>query len=427
MNYSRRRVVASAAALPLLGLAGCNSQQSPSDDPGSNDDSNDDSESGETTEDATSTETATSYASPLARDTASVFDEVTWFANHYNTTLYQYRGHVDDVNDLISSVRSSSTINESNIADIRSRTDRFTNFVQNRVASHFNETGDIPNRTRLHLDQAEKFRRRDDDAALQAEIDRLGRFYNGLGLDSFVQSRLSGRPIKEPLHSYLRAADLGSDTAENPVFVVGHPASPFLRPCRVSSAWNFDLTAAEELKTAQLRTYFDGLDFLFAGIQETVGRVDRVYAESFTKSGPRRSRPIYVQRYEDAGAAESALSSITERTTGEGTTDTLGRPTWHRLFYKHDIRMNFHNGGTAIYDVSSDTVYGPRGLIVPVTRGRDLFDRNRIQREQEPGRNLYLYVARVGRHVVAISPSTLAWEQRPTNAEDAIRNSWLWA
>lgn len=422
MNYSRRSVLASTVALSLA-LAGCDSQGSPSDgssSDGSSGGSSDGSGTGETT--ATSTETTRTFASPLARDTAAVFDEVVWYANHYNTTLYQYRGHVEDIKELVGNVREESEITESDLANLSSRTGRFHDFVGGEMAPHFNQTSDIPNTTNHYISQAEKFRRRQDDAALDDQLASLQRFYNGLDLDSFVQDRFSAQPIRKPMYTYLRSPALESD---NPAFVVGHPARTFLRPCRLESSWEFDLYASRDLKTAEVQEYFIGLDFLFGGVDHPDGRADRIFVESFTKNGPRRSRPIYVQRYADATSAEDALSAIQEETTSEGTTDDLGRPTWHRVFFRHPIRMYFPDDGYAVYDVANDTVFGPDGSVVPETNRRDLFDRNRIQRQEDPQRNVYVYVTRVGRHVIAAAPSTLAWEERPTGSENALYNTWL--
>lgn len=424
MNYSRRSVLASTVALSVA-LAGCDSQDSPSDgssSDGSSSDggSSDGSGTNETT--ATATEGTRTFASPLARDTAAVFEEVVWYANHYNTTIYQYRGHVEDVEDLVETVRSESEVTESDLTNISSRTSTFHDFVDAEMASHFNKTSDISNTTNHYISQAEKFKRRRDEAALDDQLASLQRFYKGLRLDSFVQDRFSAQPIRRPLYTHLLSPALEN---ENPVFVVGHPGRPFLRPCRLESSWEFDLYAARNLKTAEVQEYFIGLDFLFGGVDHPDGRADRIFVESFTKNGPRRSRPIYVQRYADATSAEDALSAIQEETTSEGTTDDLGRPTWHRVFFRHEIRMYFPDEGYAVYDVANDTVFGPDGSVVPETNRRNLFDRNRIQRQEDPERNVYVYVTRVGRHVIAAAPSTLAWEERPTGSENALYNTWL--
>lgn len=425
MNYSRRRIVAAAVTVPALGLAGCGGSNSPSSS--SNADGNSGSDGGSSDGDGdtntTSTDTGEVYASPLARDTARVFDEVTWFANNYNTTIYQYRGHVTDIKELVTDVRSKSEITESDIEEISSRASPFYDFVQTEMAPHFNETQDIVGTTEHYISQADKFRRREDEAELDAQLASFQRYYNGLGLDSFVTDRFSSRPIRRPLYDYLRSPDLGN---VNPVFVVGHPGRPFLRHCKLPSSWSFDLRAEDDLKTAELRTYFSVLDLLFDGVDVSIGRTGRIYVESYTQDGPRRSRPIYLQRYEDATAAEEALSTLSDRTTGEGTTDEFGRPTWHRVFYRRNLRIKFLDDGYAVYDVDENTVYGPDGTVVPETSRDHVFDRARIQREEEPGRNVYVYAARVGRHLVAASPSTLAWEERPTDAENAIKNTWLW-
>lgn len=425
MTYSRRTVVASAVTLPVIGLAGCNSDESTPGGSGS-DGSGDGSGDGEATDEPTPTPEAGAIPEDLsfAAETAVIFDHVDWFATEYNTTLYQYRSEVEDIEELVAETRGQSALDESDVEQIRSRTNSFYDYLNGEMAPYFNRTGDIVSNTDHYISQVDRFRRRDDDAGLDEQLASFRRYYEGLALDSFVQERFSARPIRRPLYDLLRAEEL--DSAQ-PVFVVGHPERPFVSTCRLSSSWEFDLRAETDLGTDETRVYLDRLALLFGGVDVPTDRTGRIYVESYTRNGPRRVRPISVQRYADATAADRALATVQDRTTSEGTTDEFGRPPWQRVFYRENVRMKFLDEGFATYDVDDDTVYGPDGAIVPETSRRDIFDRDRIQRDQEPGRNVYAYVTRVGRHLVAVSPSTLAWEERPTDADDAITNTWLWS
>lgn len=424
MTYSRRTVVASAVSLPVLGLAGCNSDESSPGGSGSGGSGGGSGDGGATDE---PTDTPEEGAVPddlsLVADTRAVFDQVEWFATEYNTTLYQYRSEVEDVEAMVADARDRPALGESDVEQIRSRTSAFYDHLRDEMAPHFNRTSDIVSNTDHYISEVDRFRRRDDDAALDEELAGLRRYYEGLALDSFVQERFSVRPIRRPLYAYLRAEELDS---ASPAFVVGHPERPFVSTCRLESSWEFDLLAGTDLSTGETRDYLDRLDLLFGGLDVPTGRTGRIFVESHTRDGPRRLRPIYVQRYADEGAAEDALATVLEDATDEGTTEEFGRPTFHRIFYRESVRMKFLDEGFAVYDVEGDAVYGPDGAVVPDRSRRDIFDKDRIQREEEPGRNVYAYLARVGRHLVAASPSTLAWEQRPTDAEDAIRNTWLW-
>lgn len=427
MEYSRRNVVTGAASLAVLGLAGCNSQGSS--DGSSNAGGSSSSGSGGGTSTATNgtsgtdTATATPALPPLVRDTATVYDEVSWFANQYNTAIYQYRSHVKAIGTMVSEARSKSELSASDVEAIRSRASTFSEYLRNEMAPHFPETDDIISNTEHYVGQVDKYRKRGDDTGLDSALATFERYYDGLSQDSFVRDRFSGRPVRKPLYTYLRAEGLGSN---KPVFVFGDPANPSLRTCRLGSSWNFDLLAETDLGTEEVRAYLERLDVLFGGIHVPTGRTGRVFVESHTANGPRRLRPIYLQRYGDEAAAEAALSTALDSATSEGTTNDFGRPTWHRVFYTESVRMKFRDGGFALYDVDDDAVYGPSGAFVPETSRRHIFDKARIKRDQEPGRSVYAYLARVGRHLVAASPSTLAWGERPSGAENAIRNTWLW-
>lgn len=427
MTYTRRKVITAAGSLPLFGLAGCGSNGSSdgsTNGGGGGSSGSSDPTATETNETAaTDTATSTPFASPVARDTAAAYTEALWFTTRYSTAMFEYRSHVQELRTMVADAREAGDFTAEDVEAIRSRASTFYDYLQTQLAPHFTEVEDIITNTDHYVGELEKYRNRDDESGLDSAMASFIRYYDGLGRDSFVQDRFSGRPIRNPLYGYLRAGGLDSN---NPVFVIGNPDEPSVRPCRLSSSWNFDLLAETDMGTDAMGVYLDRLELLFSGIDVPSGRTGRVFVESHTANGPRRLRPIYIQHYGDGATAEAALSTALETATSEGTTDSFGRPTWHRVFYTESVRMKFRDEGFAIFDVDDEIVYGPNGAIVPDTSRRSIFDKARILRDQEPERNLYTYFARVGRHLVAASPSTLAWGERPTGAENAIMNTWLW-
>ena len=399
MNPSRRRVLVLTSSLTLPVLTGCLG----GDSGGSNDstDSEDDSGggggdgNGSASEESTATET-TEEPTPTPEPpreflerTRTVMDEIAWFGTEYERTRRRFLLAVKPVQEVVARLREQYENTESDVAELRSKTNTLAAFVTEELAPHFDVEMRLRNGENAFVRDFAAAVEQNDKAAEQDALGRLAVFYDRVTSESYVEQNLSASPIEEPLHGDLQAGGEGKL-----IFGVSYPpgdnfvtqtfsdeysdqtrdsARPHTHTFRsgqqiVAHAHTYDAGHSitdhtNERPDGLIYTFSEGsVDILkdtkawrervadyepeytnvFDAVVAREGRVDHAYVMAntyVTKTDSEKqfgSRPIFIQRFEDEQAAVVARETLLSTTLGEEGTTTLAGREWTRVFYDYD-------------------------------------------------------------------------------------------
>lgn len=333
-----------------------------------------------TTAESTTTEQPTTTvptANPtLAAETATVVDEIVWFATAYPSAIEAYRAAVGRVRAVVGQLRSASDVDDNDLRRLDSVLEQLAEIVRSRLQPHFpGVDGRLTDPDNTYVETVRRFARRGDWDRTKTELERMYTFYVAVGLQRFVDDAFPNDPVQGTLLSSLTA-----DAAAGPVLFelgyhdAGYGAFAYAGEDRHLVDDPFD--ARERLR----------LGNLFGAVEVDAGRRLQLYANpavlpqsfSYKRSDELRSVPVHVQRYRDARTAADAVVGILDGPVVQEGTERLGPTEWRRCYYYHD------------------------------------------------GDIVYAYVVRAGEFVITTGPSRTAWEERSENWTEPLERSWLW-
>jgi hypothetical protein len=103
----------------------------------------------------------------------------------------------------------------------------------------------------------------------------------------------------------------------------------------------------------------------------------------------------------------------------------MGRTTWGLAYYYQEIGVNYPRDGYVVYDDNGNVIYDEDGDIINDTEQETVYDIGGERDRDEDGDIVYIYFTRIGRYLVASSPSMTAWEERADGANNPVEETWL--
>jgi hypothetical protein len=394
MDPSRRRVLVLTSSLTLPALTGCLGfgDSSDEDDNSAGDSGGGGTDGGEESTQTPTTETATATPEPpneFLERTRTVMDEIAWFGTEYERARRRYLLAVKPVRETVERLRELNTLTESDVAELRSKTEALGTFVAEELAPHFEIERRLRNGNNTFVRDFAAAVEQNDTAAQQDALSRLAVFYKRVTSKSYIDQNLSAQPIEAPLHEELQSGgktkmifgvsypqgdnfltqtfsdeygDRTRDSARPHVhtfqtgqqvvahahtYDAGHSITDHTNERPDGYLYTFSEGSVDILKDTkawreQVADYEPKYTNVFDAAVAREGRVDYAYVMAntyVTKTDSAEqfgNKPIFVQRFEDEETAVVARQTLLSTTLGEeGTTALAGRE-WTTVFYDYD-------------------------------------------------------------------------------------------
>jgi hypothetical protein len=440
MTWTRRDLLKSAAAVSVFGLSGCGSDGVNLSTP---EDSGASPTPVSTPQDATGTETPTpspetetpaetetptetpTPATPLQRDTETAFDEIEWFVAEYSVVVHRSLSIAGRIQDTLVKLRRSPALSESDLQRIEDATEGYYDFLYDEIAPHFptERVDDIVRQSRDKVSTIRRFSERGDLDRAEREVSGLAAFYSRLSTKSIFTRKFPNFPVGSPLLDYLTAETYSTETPL--LFVVSYPAEGYTTTVRADESWDIRSRLASSITDRDLQSYFERETTLFSGVDTDTGRTGRIFLNVHLNSGEVRHSPVYVQQFESARSAEDAHQSLVDSSVFVEGTEDIGRTTWEHAFYYQEIPVDYPRNGYVVYDTDGNVVYDEDGDIRRDTARLTIYDVGADREPDEQGDIVYAYLTRIGRYLIAASPSLTAWEEQPDGVTDPLEQTWL--
>lgn len=404
MDSSRRDLLRLCATLSGVGLAGCSSGDDsvafPTDDPtGTPATSGTPSPTATerpTTEPPETEEPATTEPEPsptpvadadLAERTATILEEVPWFATEYDDAIRAYRNAINRLLATISQIRDSADISAHDLERLRNGIEDVATVTAEEIVPHFDVHDRLVTPENVYYRNVEKFANRGDWDRADEELAAMYDYYDMRQRWYVIAQELSNEPTRGRLLEALRAGEIPGDLRKRHGVAQGVDPGLFEIYYPTADYRTYAYTGDTSLVYGDPIDHHDRKAFRqFAGIDEEVGRTGRIYVVADLVSGRSRKRwtyelsneVVYLQGYSSPAAASRAVERMLRSAVSQEGTETLGGREWLRVYYYYD------------------------------------------------GDITYVYLLQAGRFLLSAAPSRTAWEERPEHWTDPLKLTWLW-
>ncbi|MFB6107860.1 MAG: hypothetical protein ABEJ82_03330 [Haloplanus sp.] len=376
------------------------------------------------TETETPTETATRTPKPvrneaLARATGRIGAEFEWLASDYQNAIRGFRVASNAVLTAIDALDVESGLTQEDVDPVETKTTAVADYVSKHLAAHFDVAPALTSGNNVYVQSLQRTIERSDEDAQRSTLARMRLFYQRVGTNEYIANEFSRKPAYDALYARLvpnsedrivavidpdgfrtwaypdKTDSTATDGVDHHVhtfdggqryFTHAHPYDQehMLRshqnepPGDVTYGYADGRVDLME-DTEQWRDRMDDYEAAVKGVFEPVksdGRSRALYCFVSHISNGFVTTPLYVESFDSAAAAQSAVeASLDAEVTALGT-ETFGGRDWVRT----------------VYDAGDVT--------------------------------LYAYRIRAGAHVVTAAPARDVWDQRPDwNA--LLKPTWL--
>jgi hypothetical protein len=429
VTWSRRDLLASTTSLSLVSLAGCTDGITYSTGDSPTETSQPAVESTpqptEEPEGIADPEESANTDTQLQQDTDQVFTEIEWFATQYPVAIARCLGLAGRVHDLLITLRRAPSISETDIQRLENATQEYYDVLTAELEPHFptQSVQEIIQQSNGHLATIRRFSERGDLDRAEQEVSRLAAYYNQLSRRGNLQPRFSDFPIHAPLINYLTADDYTPSTPL--VFVIGDPTEGYTTVARANESWEVRSRSVSAIRDQTVQHFFEQEAALFRGVAVETGRTGHVHLNVHLHTDSVRHSPIYLQRFDSEQRAQDAYSSLLEGSVFVEESINMGRTTWGLAYYYQEISVDYPRDGYVVYDDNGNVIYDEDGDIMKDTEQETVYDIGGEQDRDEDGDIVYIYFTRIGRYLIATSPSMTAWEERANGANDPVKETWL--
>lgn len=429
MTWSRRKLLTSVGSASLLGVAGCSDgvQYSAGGSPTETPTSTPTETTAQPTEvtESQGPERTPNESSALVEDTARVFDEVEWFATQYRVVIGQALGKAGRVHDELVKLRRSPSLSENDLERVERSTREYYDFLTAQLEPHFPATlvDEIVQRSRTYVSTLKRFSERGDLDRAEQELSRLIAFYELLQRRGNFTERFDDFPVHGPLTEYLTSDSYASTTPL--AFVVSVPGERYTTLVRADETWDVRSVSASNIGDQTQQRFFEQAAALFGGVSVETGRTGQVFLNAHLNAPTIRHTPIYLQRFRDQQRAADAYGSLLEGSVFVEESVDIGRTTWEHAYYYQEIGVDYPRDGYVVYDEDGHVIYDEDGHIQKDTEQETVYNIDGARKPDEDGDIVYIYFTRIGRYLVAASPSMTAWEERDENANTPLKQTWL--
>lgn len=404
MDSSRRNLLRLCATLSGVGLAGCSSDDSvsfPTDTPTGSPTASRTPTSTATepptteppgTEEPTATEPEPSPTpvanADLAGPTATILEEVPWFATEYDDAVHAYRNAINRLLATISQIRDSADISAHDLERLRNGIEDVATVTAEEIAPHFDVHDRLVTPENAYYRNVEKFAHRGDWDRADEELAEMYHYYDMRQRWYVIAQELSNDPVQGFLLDALRADEIPADLRKRHGVAQGVDPALFELYYPPADYRAYAYTGDSSLVYGHPIDHHDRNAFRqFAGVEEEVGRTGQVYvvADLISRTNPKRwtyelpNEVVYLQGYSSSGAATRAVERMLRSAVSQEGTETLGGREWLRVYYYYD------------------------------------------------GDITYAYLLQAGRFLLSVAPSRTAWEERPEHWHDPLKLTWLWS
>ena len=369
MDWTRRRLLTSGAALASAATGGCMSLDSlASEDTGSDGGSGDESRSSATPTPAP-TPTPTPSVSRSGSATEQVVTEVEWFAQQYSPTVDRYLSTADRALNLIETLERQSSLSRADLDRLGALLDDVERPLYEELAPHFDAEPSVRSYNDGRLSELETLRGREDWDGVQQVLGEMASRYRDLATADYTDRTFPTNPVGRQFAEVLTG---GTGTEKAGIVVYYAPTNYLARVIADEGYSVSDLDGG--------RTDVSRYDRLFDPAGIAAYRTARVFLTYTDLIHGRRSQPVFVQQYESEARADGAVRrmlSASGAVTAEGTR-TLGGQAWREVFYQAE-------GGVT-----------------------------------------YAFLLRTGRYLLVVGPSRTPWDERDDGWSTPLARGWFW-
>lgn len=381
MEPDRRTLLRYSAAGLVAGLAGCTDDDGvefpdenggdPTDDAAadpSNDDAADDAEPPEADDEDDEEEDPgrrdPEYDTEIGPLTDLLVDEAGWFAREYEDSVDAFFDQVSTLVDTIEALEAMSIVTESDIETLEAAAGNLDDVTERRLEPQFSVSSRISRINDPHLADVRRHGDRGDQDALESTLSSYRREAQSVRTQQFIDRWLSIDPIDTRLLDWLSSPwllrTLGDDEPVSyPLFEIRYEGTgefaAFVHSTAAAEAAG-EPTLRGDPATARSGTAApsdaEPIDDVFSVVSASADRRDELFVVA-NEWRPQRDRsyytaqldswPVYVQRYQSADAAETAIQSLLDGPVflADVGTPVFGGDQWEQIFYRRDDRVRY--------------------------------------------------------------------------------------
>lgn len=342
MKLGRRSLLA-AAVVPIVGMAGCSEDETP---PPAEAGGNGGGGNGNGNEDEQEDTDEEPIADDLEGRLGHIADEIAWFDNDYYGVMREYREIGNRLESTVAELQDVDELTQSDIDRIRADIDPLEEYIEAEMVEYFPSAANIPPNARRYLSDLERYAPIGDTSVIEEELQDLRGYLNRVTSEPYIESNFSRHPISNRLVEYLE----GESAEDHPLFEVWYNETGNIR--RDASFLTFAHQRGEDVdinpygdpfewgQNVDAHTVVPGVFDLF---EVPEGREASLYLIVNEWGGERayardlHSQPVYIQRYEDAAAAEAAHEGLLEESVNfdEDRTTQFGDESYPHINYVH--------------------------------------------------------------------------------------------